>query len=177
MHHFSSELKAASIRSGHGYSLSDLGPIVVVFHETLHTEILRQHEDRSPEDSLRRRFQSLNLSTEAYSAFEYVGTRTSNPPTSFRGLKSSVERHIQNSTVRSARSISVIFNALKVCVDCCDVMCLNDNCYSNLMSLASNHDSFSMKSSVETSRNRYPTLFPMSTSHVLFSVCHAGRNV
>lgn len=38
--HFSTELKAAAQRCSFSGSISDLGPVVVVFHETLHTDVL-----------------------------------------------------------------------------------------------------------------------------------------
>lgn len=114
VHHFSAELRAASQRSGLTYSVSDLGPVVIIFHETLYTEVLRSDQDHSPEDELRRRFNTLNLSTEAYSAFEYVGTRTLKPPTSFKSLQDTMKRHLHNSTVRSCRGINVVYGALKV---------------------------------------------------------------
>lgn len=69
---------------------------------------------KTPEDVLRHRFQSLGLSIEAFSAFEYVGTQTFTPPTDFNGLQQAVHKHLLNTTVRSARSLSVVFNALKV---------------------------------------------------------------
>ena len=112
-HHFSTELRAASRRGGLSYSISDLGPVVVVFHETLHTEILRRDSEKSPEDELRRRFQTLNLSTESYSAFHYIGTRTKNGSTNFKGLHEAMRMHIENTTVRSPRAVSVVFDALK----------------------------------------------------------------
>lgn len=114
LHHFSTELKAAAQRCSFSCPISDLGPVVVVFHETLHTDVLTREHDRTPEDELRKRFQRLSLSTEAFSAFEYVGTRTVNPPTSFKGLREAMRRHLSNSTVRSARPPGVIFTALKV---------------------------------------------------------------
>lgn len=70
--------------------------------------------DLAPEDVIRQRFNALDLSTEAFSAFEYVGIRTLNPPTDFTKLQACVHRHLTNSTVRSARMPGVIFNALKV---------------------------------------------------------------
>ena len=54
------------------------------------------------------------MSTEAFSAFEYIGTRTINPPTYFKGLQDSLKKHLKNSTVRSARTSTVVFTALKV---------------------------------------------------------------
>lgn len=88
--------------------------VVVIFHETHHTDILTKDENKEPEDVLRLRFQSMNLSTEAYSAMEYVGTRTSKNPTSFDKLQACLKKHLNNSTVRSARHPFVIFNSLKL---------------------------------------------------------------
>ncbi|KAI1302391.1 Zinc finger FYVE domain-containing protein 1 [Halotydeus destructor] len=114
VHHFSTELKAAAQRCHFDGPISVLGPVVVVFHETLHTDILKTEHDLTPEDVLRKRFQTLGLSTEAYSAFHYVGTQTSKAPTCFKGLKEAMCRHLENSTVRSARTSSVIYAALSV---------------------------------------------------------------
>ena len=115
VHHFSNELKAAALRCNFSCPLSDLGPVVVIFHETHHTDILSKEEaNKEPEDILRLRFQSMNLSTEAYSAMEYVGTRTSKNPTSFMKLQKCLEKHLNNSTVRSARHPFVIYNSLKL---------------------------------------------------------------
>lgn len=86
---------------------------MVIFHETVHTDVLTTENDLAPEDFIRRRFHKLNLTTEAFSAFEYVGVRTLQPPTVFDGLAQCVHRHLTNWTVRSARSPNVIFNALK----------------------------------------------------------------
>ena len=117
-HHFASELREALSRGGLGYSLMDLGPVVVVFHETLHTDVLRKTLEKSCEDELRRRFQSLGQTTESFSAFEYVGTRTQTPPTSFKSLQEAMRRHLQNTTVRSPRKVSIVFAALKVSTRC-----------------------------------------------------------
>ncbi len=56
----------------------------------------------------------MRLPVEAFSAFEYVGVRTPNPPTYFNGLQETVKKHLTNSTVRSARTTNVVFTALKV---------------------------------------------------------------
>ena len=112
--HFHTELREASKRSGQCFTPTDLGPVVVVFHETIHTTVLQRLEEKSPEDELRRRFQSLNLTTESYSAFEYVGTQTKIPPTSFKELQNAMRRHLDNTMVRSARKVSIVFGALKV---------------------------------------------------------------
>ncbi|RWS03710.1 Zinc finger FYVE domain-containing protein 1-like protein, partial [Dinothrombium tinctorium] len=115
MQHFSAELKAATQRCNLSCTLSDLGPVVVVFHETLHTDVLQRDEtsNETPEDILRQRFQNSNLSIDAFSAVEYVGTRTVNPPTCFKDLRMALQNHLRNSTVRSARPPGVIFSALR----------------------------------------------------------------
>ena len=91
--------------------------MVIIFHETVHTEVLsndKQEYGCAPEDTIRKRFASMGLTTEAFSAFEYVGIRTLMPPTDFAKLSAIVHRHLTNSTVRSARTPAVIFNALRV---------------------------------------------------------------
>ncbi|KPM11553.1 zinc finger domain-containing protein 22 [Sarcoptes scabiei] len=112
--HFAKELRAASKRCHLQCTLSDLGPVVIVFHETVYTDVLRIENDLAPEDFIRQRFGRMSLSTEAYSGFEYVGVQTLKLPTDFTVLQNSVQKHLTNSTVRSARTPSVIFNALKV---------------------------------------------------------------
>ncbi|XP_075586429.1 zinc finger FYVE domain-containing protein 1 isoform X3 [Dermatophagoides farinae] len=112
--HFAKELRAASQRCNLQCTLSDLGPVVIIFHETVHTDVLHQENDLAPEDVIRQRFNKMSLSTEAYSAFEYVGIQTLMPPTDFDQLRRTVHRHLTNTTVRSARTPAVIFNALKV---------------------------------------------------------------
>lgn len=114
MKHFAKELRAASKRCNLQCTLSDLGPIVIIFHETVHTDVLHQENDLAPEDVIRQRFNKMSLSTEAYSAFEYVGIKTLMPPTNFDSLQRTVHKHLTNSTVRSPRTPSVIFNSLKV---------------------------------------------------------------
>lgn len=112
--HFSKELKQASERCNLQCTLSDLGPVVIIFHETVHTEVLQATKNQAPEDVVRQRFNAMELSTEAFSAFEYVGIQTLIPPTDFSTLSATVNRHLINSTVRSARTPAVIFNSLKV---------------------------------------------------------------
>jgi hypothetical protein len=85
----------------------------IIFNESLFS-IFYKDNDLTPEDFIRQRFQRLELSTEAFSAFEYVGTRTINPPTNFKRLQETVKKHLKNSTVRSPRTSTVVFTALKV---------------------------------------------------------------
>ncbi|XP_067140669.1 zinc finger FYVE domain-containing protein 1-like isoform X1 [Centruroides vittatus] len=112
--HFSRELRAASARCNFAGPLSSLGPAVIIFHETTHTNILTTENNKSAEDLLKLRFQKLGLSIDAFSALEYAGTRTIRPPTSFDALKIAIKKHLQNSSVRSCRPPGIIYQALKV---------------------------------------------------------------
>ena len=76
----------------------------LLFHRTVN----------SPEDIIRENFVNVKRDPHAFSSIGYLGTRTSTPPTDFSGLLASVEMHLKNSTVRSPRSLNVIFNALLV---------------------------------------------------------------
>ena len=55
---------------------SHLGPSVVIFHETLHTDVLTKARDGpDPETTLRERFSALKQDIAAFSKIKYVGTR------------------------------------------------------------------------------------------------------
>ncbi|CAH1791150.1 unnamed protein product [Owenia fusiformis] len=121
MKHFKKELKALSDRGKFEGTLSTLGPAVVVFHETQHTDVLKKESGngkrksgRTPEDLLKDRFHKLEMSIDAFSGITYVGTRTVKPPTKFEGLLKTVKSLLHNNSVRSPRSPAVIFKALTV---------------------------------------------------------------
>ena len=73
---------------------------------------------KSPEDILRENFVNMKRDPSAFSSISYLGTQTVTPPTYFKGLLAVIEGHLKNSTVRSARSLPVIFNALMVRMAC-----------------------------------------------------------
>lgn len=55
---------------------SNLGPSVVIFHETLHTDVLTKvRGGQDPETILRDRFVALKQDIAAFSKIKYVGTR------------------------------------------------------------------------------------------------------
>ena len=57
-------------------SSSSLGPTVLVFHETLHTDVLcKVRGGPEPETVVRERFRTLKLDISAFSKIKYVGTR------------------------------------------------------------------------------------------------------
>ena len=55
---------------------SHLGPSIVIFHETLHTDVLTKvRGGQDPETTLRERFSVLKQDIAAFSKIKYVGTR------------------------------------------------------------------------------------------------------
>ena len=55
---------------------SNLGPCVIIFHETLHTDVLtRVRGGQDPETIVRERFSALKQDISAFSKIKYVGTR------------------------------------------------------------------------------------------------------
>lgn len=116
MQHFFKELKNASLRLPelNEQTLSDLGPVVIIFQETRDTEPLKQDANQSKESIIRKRFKTLGLTTEAFSAIEYVGIQTLVRPTNFESLKQCIKRHIKSSSARTSRPISVVHATLKL---------------------------------------------------------------
>jgi len=101
-HHFQAELS----KVGDGASL---GPTVIVFQETQHTEVLAR---AGAEERLRQRFHALNLDLTAFPRLCYVGTRTEGRPTNFAILREAVCRELADQSVRSARPLSLVYKAL-----------------------------------------------------------------
>ena len=57
-------------------SASNLGPTIVIFHETLHTDVLvKVSGGPDPETVIRDRFSALKQDISAFSKIKYVGTR------------------------------------------------------------------------------------------------------
>ncbi|XP_035211924.1 zinc finger FYVE domain-containing protein 1-like isoform X2 [Stegodyphus dumicola] len=115
--HFSQELEEACARFHVDGPMSILGPSVIIFHETQHTNVLSKNDSVEPELILRSRFQELGLKVDAFSSIEYLGTCSNSGPTDFVQLRRRVEKHIQNSAVRVPRAPAVIFKVLKVLND------------------------------------------------------------
>ncbi|UJR09856.1 hypothetical protein I4U23_014078 [Adineta vaga] len=96
--------------------MSTMGPTLIVFHETQHTGILRDHHQGqiTAVEQLKQRFETMNLSYDAYSSIEYVGIQTmGTEPTDFTEIKATIAAILNNNNIRSRRSLSVIFKALK----------------------------------------------------------------
>jgi len=113
--HFFKEIRNAFQRLPelNGQSCSELGPVVIIFQETRDTEPLKQEVSHTRESIIRSRFKTLGLTTEAFSAIEYVGIQTLVRPTNFDALKVCIKRHIKNSATRAPRPISVIYTTLR----------------------------------------------------------------
>ncbi|KAG7274313.1 LOW QUALITY PROTEIN: hypothetical protein CRUP_024008 [Coryphaenoides rupestris] len=112
--HFTKELKASIARCGLDVPLSSVGPVVVIFHETVHTKLLGSDKSSESVDRLLlERFRKLGRFPEAFSSVQYRGTQTLSPPTDFGGLKRNLEQLLDNNATRSPRTPVVIFKALQ----------------------------------------------------------------
>ncbi|XP_077398137.1 zinc finger FYVE domain-containing protein 1 [Festucalex cinctus] len=113
--HFTPELKALSSRCGLDVPLSCLGPAVIVFQETTHTQLLGHgskvagHADML----LQRRFHDLGLATDAFSSVQYIGTQTVTPPTNYSELLDALRQQVHNTHTRSPRHPGIVFRALE----------------------------------------------------------------
>ncbi|XP_064621754.1 zinc finger FYVE domain-containing protein 1-like isoform X2 [Lineus longissimus] len=116
--HFSKELSAAMKRFDLGDGqLSRLGPSVIIFHETKHTDILGagmhgQEYKNTVHKKLTSHFKTSNCKTDAFCALNYVGTKTEKN-TNFNELHREVRQQLENTSVRAPRSVRVIYGALK----------------------------------------------------------------
>merc|ERR1719336_3532600 len=81
---------------------STLGPAVIIFHETLHTDILcKVRGGPEPETVIRERFRTLKLDISAFSKIKYVGTRSDvSGRTNFGTLREMLGRELTDSSIR-----------------------------------------------------------------------------
>lgn len=108
--HFSTALQALNLQA----TPQALGPAVIIFHETRNTNVLHSTVNTSPEDILRDRFAQLNMELDAFSSIKYVGIQSNQSTvTDYSGLRAALKFEIENKTVRSARQLAIIFEALK----------------------------------------------------------------
>ncbi|KAK6296885.1 hypothetical protein J4Q44_G00330270 [Coregonus suidteri] len=118
--HFTPELRALSSRCGMDVPLSSLGPAIIVFQETTHTQLLGYERTDVPgyaDTQLQRRFHDLGLGTEAFSSVQYVGTQTITPPTNYSLLLEAVRQQVRNTATRSPRQPAIVFSALQALSD------------------------------------------------------------
>ncbi|XP_059480762.1 zinc finger FYVE domain-containing protein 1-like [Neocloeon triangulifer] len=100
-------------------SVCNLGPAVLIFHETRHTEPLKATDDEnnSPEEQLRKRFSQLGLDLNAFSSLRYVGVQCVDGVTNFGLVKTAVQQELSSTAVRSARASKLVLGALRVLND------------------------------------------------------------
>jgi len=96
--------------------VSSLGPTVIVFHETLHTDILSKTSGGSdPEKTLRDRFSALKQDISAFSKVRYVGTRSDVAGrTNFGILREALGSELCDSSIRSPRNITTVYQAFQL---------------------------------------------------------------
>ncbi|XP_065363226.1 zinc finger FYVE domain-containing protein 1-like isoform X4 [Calliphora vicina] len=106
--HFSQALQSLSMQGS-----ANLGPAVIVFHETRHTKPLQNSVEESAEEKMRESFARLNYDIKAFSSLRYVGIQTSSTgSTDYSKLIFALRCDLENTTVRSPRPPSVIFKAM-----------------------------------------------------------------
>ncbi|KAK7505474.1 hypothetical protein BaRGS_00003219 [Batillaria attramentaria] len=109
--HFSEELRTASQR--YRIKESNLGPTLVVFQETTHTEPLKGEQNRRADAVLRDLFAKHNYPVDAFNEVCYVGTKTVKPPTDFTAFRNFVLARLRDNSIRASRNPSVMFQSLK----------------------------------------------------------------
>ncbi|KAK6998031.1 Zinc finger FYVE domain-containing protein 1 [Biomphalaria glabrata] len=114
--YFKDELTNTSKKNN--ISTSSLGPSLIVFQETLHTEPLRGTKESPANAVLRGMFyESKNPVDAFHETLHYVGIRTTKPPTNFSKLKECIHQRLGDNSVRASRRPEIIFQSLKALND------------------------------------------------------------
>lgn len=109
--YFSAELQDMAKRIGK--TLADLTPSVIVFHETVNTQVLSASSGKkSAESQLWDRFSKLECSFQ-FKDLHYVGVQTKKPPTDFTPLRTVLETVLADKTNRASRKPNVVYVTLK----------------------------------------------------------------
>ncbi|CAH0560662.1 unnamed protein product [Brassicogethes aeneus] len=114
--HFSATLSKVLQTADCPKQINSLGPAVIIFHETQHTDTLDECSnvmESSAEERLRSTFNELSLEIDAFSSIKYVGVKSKNQPTNFMKLKEALVKELESNDVRSPRSAKYIFLMLK----------------------------------------------------------------
>jgi len=117
--HFKQELDRMGEQNSYSesfeQSVSSLGPTVIVFHETMHTDILTKNNGGDPERTLRERFGALKQDISAFSKIRYVGTRSDvSGRTNFGILREAIGKELSDSSIRSPRKITLVYQAFQL---------------------------------------------------------------
>lgn len=105
--YFSTELQDMAKRIGK--TLADLTPAVIVFHETVNTEV---YQDGTGERRLWQMFSDASCSFH-FKDLHYVGVKTSTPPTDFSKLGKTLEKLLADKSNRASRHPNIIFKTLQ----------------------------------------------------------------
>ncbi|CAG9864454.1 unnamed protein product [Phyllotreta striolata] len=113
--HFSSALKKVFVSKEAEAFSGAIGPGVVIFHETRHTETLNESANvtQSAEDILRATFGDLNLSYDAFSFLKYVGVKSARSETCFDTLREALLDKLESTEVRTKRDAKYVYLTLK----------------------------------------------------------------
>ncbi|KAJ8927159.1 hypothetical protein NQ314_020432 [Rhamnusium bicolor] len=113
--HFSDALKKAFANTECEKIVGGLGPGVIIFHETYHTDTLHESASitQSVEEILQTTFTDLNLPYDAFSFIKYIGVKTVNSTTSFKELKIALSEKLESTEVRSPRDAKYVYLTLK----------------------------------------------------------------
>uniref|UniRef100_A0A5K3FFU0 GBP domain-containing protein n=1 Tax=Mesocestoides corti TaxID=53468 RepID=A0A5K3FFU0_MESCO len=116
--HFQPQLESLAQQSDLPWSTRQLGPAVVIFQETRHTEpleddscLLLNNAESKCSAFLNERFAAIHRNADAFSTIRYVGVRTTKKPTNFTPFITLVDDLMRDTTVRAPRLLSHIFRA------------------------------------------------------------------
>ncbi|CAL8071964.1 unnamed protein product [Calicophoron daubneyi] len=133
--HFRPDLEALAKRAGLPWTAGQLGPAVIVFQETRHTDPLDGYKLKRPPNSsnpsemsevplnsekkgpaakvLEGRLSDLNRNVDSFSSLHYVGTQTKDSVTDFKPLASLIRKLLMDNSVRAPRKLQHIFIGLQ----------------------------------------------------------------
>ncbi|KAK9870150.1 hypothetical protein WA026_006240 [Henosepilachna vigintioctopunctata] len=112
--HFSRALQQFKEKNDFDRSAS-LGPGLIIFHETRHTDTLdgMANVTESAEDIIRCNFSQLRMEYDSFSFIKYVGVRSKHSPTSFKELRVAVLKELESTEIRSPRDAKYIYLTLR----------------------------------------------------------------
>ena len=110
--YFSNELKMCSEKLNSN-DISALGPSIIIFHETQHTEPLRDNREKTIQMQINEMFSNLKLPIDAFKSIDYVGVKTNEETNNFLTLKHKIVNLLDNNSIRSPRKVSVIYHLVK----------------------------------------------------------------
>ncbi|XP_049825727.1 zinc finger FYVE domain-containing protein 1 isoform X2 [Aethina tumida] len=113
--HFSHTLTKVLEEADTAMEVNSLGPAVIVFHETQHTDTLDEGSTvmESAEEKLRGTFKELGLDISAFSSVKYVGLKSLHQPTKFEKLRDALKKELESNDVRTPRKPMYIYLMLK----------------------------------------------------------------